>query len=85
MKKHLAEKFPYRNTKINYEDSRVHINQMLKEAGALAINWKDSQLSMNNEVMPELSFLLEVTLNGKEIKFAVKIQPPLLQDGSRSL
>ena len=53
---------------------------MLKEAGAIALNWKESALSMNGEVMPELSFMLEVKLNDREIKFAVKIQPPLLMD-----
>jgi hypothetical protein len=75
---HLAQKHPYKGTRINYNDSKTDIQEMLLEAGAIGLNWKESMFSLKKEAMPELQFMMRVVRRGEEIKFAVLIKPPML-------
>lgn len=75
---HLASKHPYKNTRVNYNDSKQDIQEMLAEFGVIGLNWKENTFSLKRETMPELSFMLRAITKGEERKFAVLIKPPML-------
>lgn len=79
---HLAKKHPYKGTRVSYNASKIDIEEMLLEAGAIGLNWKESLYSMKREAMPELQFMMNVVRKGDEIKFAVLIKPPMLMKSS---
>lgn len=51
---------------------------MLVEAGAVALNWKESVYSLKGEAMPILEFGLEVKMNDRMMRFAVRVKAPML-------
>lgn len=77
---HLAKDIPYRNTTIAYNYSKVHIDEMLKEAGAKALRWTETENSMRGVALPLLEFAFAVEWKGVEKSFIVRIQAPLLAD-----
>lgn len=79
---HLAAKRPYKGTRISYNRSKEDIQEMLLEAGAIGLNWKESSFSLRREAMPELSFMMRVVRKEEETKFAVLIRPPMLMKRS---
>ena len=76
---HLNREIPYNNTDIPYSRSKSNIDEMLKEFGANALRWTETEASMLGTEMPILEFILEIKLNGIFKKIRVKIQPPLLK------
>ena len=81
---HLAKEIPYRNTSIPYGATKIHIEEMLKEAGAKAFRFTETPDSVQGKEMPRLEFMLVVEWKGLEKEFAVRIQPPLLTNKKRS-
>ena len=77
---HLAKDIPYRSTTIPYGQSKIDIEEMLKEANALALRWTETPDSMKGVALPVLEFILSVQWEGKEKQFGIRIQPPLLYD-----
>lgn len=77
---HLAKDIPYRSTTIPYGQTKSDIEEMLKEANALALRWTETPDSMNGVALPVLEFILTVQWKGVEKQFGVRIQPPLLYD-----
>lgn len=75
---HITQKYPYRGTPVSYHESKMDIQEMLVEAGAIGLNWKESIFSLKMEAMPELQFALRAIRDGNEFKFAVLIKPPML-------
>ena len=84
MTSHLAKDVPYRNTKVSYGDTKNHIEEMLKEAGAVALRWTESPDSMKGVALPVLEFIFPIEWNGIEKHFGVKVQPPLLASRKRA-
>lgn len=80
---HLAKDIPYRTTTIPYGQTKTDIDEMLKEAGAIALRWTETPDSMKGVSLPVLEFMLSVELEGMEKQFRVGIQPPLLYDKKR--
>jgi hypothetical protein len=80
---HLSTKHPYRGTRVSYDRSKGDIQEMLLEAGAIGLNWKENIFSLKKEVMPELQFMMSVVRKGEEIKFAVLMKPPMLMNKKR--
>jgi len=81
---HLAKDAPYRNTKVSYGDTKNDIEEMLKEAGAIALRWTESPDSMRGVALPILEFIFPIEWNGIQKNFGVKIQPPLLASRKRA-
>ncbi len=77
---HLAKDIPYRNTNISYGQTKLDIEEMLKEAQALALRWTETPDSMKGVSLPILEFILTVQWEGREKQFGIRIQPPLLYD-----
>jgi len=75
--KHLAQENPYNNTKIYAGRSKVDIDEMLKEFGAIGIRWTEEG-SLKGTECPKLEFILEIDVKGVKKQIGVKIQPPLL-------
>lgn len=75
---HVSDAHPYRNTRVSYEKSKSDIQEMLVEAGAVALNWKESVYSLKKEAMPILEFGLEIKLNDRMTRFAVRINAKML-------
>ena len=80
---HLAKDIPYRNTTIPYGITKNHIDEMLKEAGAIALRWTDTPDSMKGTELPILEFIMTTEWEGVEKQFGIKIQTPLLYDKKR--
>lgn len=81
--KHLAKDIPYRNTTISYVQTKNDIDEMLKEAGVIALRWTDTQDSIKGTELPILEFIMTTEWNGVEKSFSVQIQTPLLYDKKR--
>jgi hypothetical protein len=79
---HLS-KAPYRTTNINYSQSRTHIEEMLKEAGAKGLRWTETEESFQGKVLPLLEFALEVRWDERATLFVVRMQMPLLKQKKR--
>lgn len=80
---HLSKVIPYRNTGISYNQSKIHIEEMLKEAGAVGLRWTETKDTMEGKTMPLLEFLLTTKWEGIERQFGVRVQAPLLFDRKR--
>lgn len=74
---HLATAAPYSDTKVSYGDTKNHIEEMLKEAGAVALRWTEDEDSMKGVGLPTLEFIFKVELNGVEKQIGVRIKPPM--------
>jgi hypothetical protein len=83
MTPHLAKEIPYRSTSIAYGVTKTHIEEMLKEAGAVALRWTETPDSMKGLALPVLEFILTTQWEGVEKQFGIRIQPPLLYDRRR--
>jgi hypothetical protein len=81
--KHLAKDIPYRNTSIAYGQTKSDIDEMLKEAGAIALRWTETPDSMKGVALPILEFIFTVRWEGIEKQIAIRIQTPLLSDKKR--
>jgi hypothetical protein len=81
--RHLAKDIPYRSTYINYNQTKGHIEEMLKEAGAVALRWTETPDSMKGVALPVLEFILTTELNGIQKEFGIRIQAPLISDKKR--
>jgi hypothetical protein len=80
---HLSKDIPYRSTSISYGVSKNDIEEMLKEAGAVALRWTETPDSMKGVSLPVLEFILSSELEGIQKEFIIRIQPPLLYDRKR--
>ena len=80
---HLSKDIPYRNTHVSYGDTKNDIEEMLKEAGALALRWTETPESMKGVGLPFLEFIFPIEWKGVEKNFGVKIQPSLLVSRKR--
>lgn len=80
---HLAKDIPYRSTSISYGQTKNDIEEMLKEANALALRWTETPDSMRGVALPILEFILSVQWEGREKQFGIRIQPALLYDRKR--
>jgi len=82
--RHLAKDVPYRTTYISYGTTKQHIEEMLKEAGAIALRWTETPDSMKGVALPVLEFILTVELEGVHKEFGIRIQAPLIYDKKRN-
>jgi hypothetical protein len=80
---HLAKEIPYRNSHVPYSSTKNDIEEMLKEAGAIALRWTETPDSMKGNALPILEFILPSELKGVAKQFGVRIQAPLLSDRKR--
>lgn len=83
MTSHLAKEIPYNHTKVSYGATKNDIEEMLKEAGAIALRWTESPDSMKGVALPTLEFIFPIEWRGVETQFMVKVQPPLLVSTKR--
>ena len=81
---HLARKPPYWNTQRPAGHTKSDIDEMLKEFGAKAIRWTETEQSMQFKECPTLEFILEVELQGVQKQIGVRIKPPLLAHSARN-
>lgn len=75
---HLAKNIPYNSTYIAYGASKNDIEEMLKEAGAVALRWTETPDSMKGAALPVLEFIFPIEWKGVEKHFMVQVKPPLL-------
>lgn len=83
MTRHLSKDIPYRNTTIPYGRTQLDIDEMLKEAGVIAFRWTETPDSVKGLALPILEFQMSTIMGGKEEKFRIGIQAPLLDDQKR--
>jgi hypothetical protein len=80
---HLSKVIPYRNSHVSYASTKNDIEEMLKEAGAKALRWTETEDSMQGKALPLLEFAFPFELKGVERGFIVRVQAPLLSDRKR--
>jgi len=83
MKHHLSQNSPFATTKVPYGATKNDIEEMLKEAGALAMRWTETPDSMKGVALPVLEFIIENQVIGdrgeviSSEKIPIRIQAPL--------
>lgn len=82
-KSHLAKSAPYADTHVPYGQTKNDIEEMLKEAGAVAMRWTETPESMRDVELPVLEFIVENKVIGEneevlEVQnIPIRIKPPL--------
>jgi hypothetical protein len=71
LRSYLAKDIPYSGTKIDVDDTKADISRMLKEFGAKAIRWTET-----NNALPLLEFLVDSEINGVQKEIGIRIQAP---------
>lgn len=82
-KHHISQTAPYADTHIHYGQTKADIEEMLKEAGAVALRWTETPNSMRGVELPFLEFILPVKLEGVEKQIGIRIRPPLTEVSRR--